>query len=128
MLVERIPLLHLVLMFRLVSMATNEPSATVCSDCVAAKWTEPTRAELIESTCAASGDLMSELEVTPLVLRPRTQLIVDNHSPFYSELGYTVTKMDHNSAHLLSVASVELHLLRKDTHLTAVSEIGGIPL
>ncbi len=71
---------------------------------------------------------MSELEVTPLVLHPRTQLIVDNYSPFYSELGYTVTKTYLNSAHLLSVASVDLQLLRRDACLTPVSEIGGILL
>ncbi len=115
-------------MLHLVSMATNEPSATICSDCVAAKRTEPTRAELIESACAASGDLLGGLEVTPLVFHPHTQLIVDNHSPFYSELGYMVTKTYRNSAHLLSVASVEPQLFGRDVRMTPVSEIGGIPL
>ncbi len=120
--------MHLVLMLHFISMATNEPSATICSDYIATKRTKPTRAELIESACATSGDPMSELEVTPLVPRPRTPLIVDNHSLFYSELGYTVTQTYHNSAHLLSVASMDPQFLGRDACMTPVSEIRGIPL
>ncbi len=109
-------------------MASNEPSAALCSECVIAKWTELNRAESTDSICVASGDLLGGLEVTPLVLCPRTWLIIDNHSPFYSEIGYKVTQMYRNSAHLLSIGSVDPQLLRRDMHLTLISEVGGILL
>ncbi len=73
-------------------MASNEPPATFYSECITAKQTELPRVELTESVCIALGELLSGLEVTPLVLHPHTQSIIDNYSPFYSELGYRVCK------------------------------------
>ncbi len=109
-------------------MATNEPSTIFCSECITAGRTDLAQVELTESACAASCDQMEGLEVMPLVLHPRTSLIIDRFSPFYSELGYKVTSIYHNTAHLLSIGHVEPQQLGKEARLTLISETGGIPL
>ncbi len=115
-------------MHSLFSMASNESPATICSECITAKQTKLPQIELTESICIALGDPLSGLEVTPFVLRPHTQLIVNNYSPFYSKLGYKVTQTYRNSARLLSIGSIDLQLLGRDVHLTPISEVGGILL
>ncbi len=141
MLVERILLLRPALTFvsklHLVPMATNEPLVIFCSDCLAANRTESAQSESTESVCTTPVEPAIELEVrlpapiaplAPVAHHPCTQLIFDNLSLFYSELGYVVTQTMHNSAHLHSLSTIELHHLGRNTCLTPVSEIRGVPL
>ncbi|MCP4604280.1 MAG: hypothetical protein GY847_27795 [Proteobacteria bacterium] len=72
--------------------------------------------------------MMAGIQVTLLVLSPHTTLIINRFSPFYSELGYIVSAVYHNSAHLSSIGTVEEGLLGRDAHLTPISEFGGVPL
>ncbi len=132
-------------------MASNSPNpfTTYCPECVAAgrtEWacsatadrTDPTNPELVpvkltealteSSACAAPCELMEGLQVTPLVIHPCTALIIDCFSPFYSVLGYKVTATYRNMARLISIGHVEPQQLGREARLTAMSEIGGIPL
>ncbi len=132
-------------------MASNSPNpfATYCPECVAAgrtEWAcsatadrtdptdpEPVPVELTEaltesSACAAPCELMAGIRITPLVPPPHTALIINRFSPFYSELGYRVSAIYHNSAHLSYIGSVEAEQLGRDARLTPISETGGIPL
>ncbi len=132
-------------------MASNSPNpfASNCPECVAAGLTEwasnatvnrtdpsdpePVPVELTESltessACAAPCELMEGIQVTPLVLSPHTPLVVSHFLPFYSELGYKVSTIYRNSAHLSSIGSVEAEQLGRDARLTPISETRGVPL
>ncbi|MCP4605636.1 MAG: hypothetical protein GY847_34805 [Proteobacteria bacterium] len=45
----------------------------------------------VTASACVTPDMMAGIQVTPLVLSPRTTLIVSRFSPFYSELGYRVS-------------------------------------
>ncbi len=67
--------------------------------------------------------------LAPVVHLPCTQLIFDNHSPFYSANGYVVTQMMLTSAHLRTIATINPHYhLGMNARLSLVTEIGRIPL
>ncbi len=71
---------------------------------------------------------MEGLQVTPLVIHPRTALIINCFSPFYSVLGYKVTATYRNMARLVSIGHVEPEQLGREARLTPISEFGGIQL
>ncbi len=70
---------------------------------------------------------MEGIEVMPLTLRPNTALIIDCFLLFYNDLGYKVIMAYRNSIHLLSISDVEPGELGRDTRLTPISKIGGVP-
>ncbi len=102
--------------------------------------TESTPSGLTKSipafACAVPTEPPIQLEIVPpavllasAVPHPCTDLIVDNHLPFYNANGYMVSQTMLISAHVQNIVAILLHYyLGRNARLSPITETGGILL